>query len=158
MCCLKLKAIFLCHKILFMNTIQKLIPLIFILILFNCGDTKNTDNKDSIKLKANPENSKSEQDTQTALISQGKKLFNSNACAGCHMPNNTAIGPSIKAITTIYAKQNADYIAFFKGKADPIVDTDPNQVFLMKTNLDSYVKNLSDTQLEALIAYMKSVD
>ena len=53
------------HKILFMNTIQKLIPLIF--ILFNCGDTKNTDNKDSIKLKANPENSKSEQHLPTML-------------------------------------------------------------------------------------------
>ena len=144
-----------------MNTFQKLIALVFILTLFNCGDGKKTDDKSAIKLKDTSEKTiynTNEQDSLVALISQGKKLFNTNACAGCHMPNETGIGPSIKDITSIYAKQDGDYIAYFRGEAEPIVDTDPNQVLLMKNNLDLFIKKLNDNQLKALVAYMKSID
>ena len=67
------------------------------------------------------------------------------------------IGPSIKDINKIYAEQNGDMVKFLKGEAQPIVDTDPGQVAIMKANLDGFVKDMSDEELAAIASYMKSV-
>ncbi len=37
-----------------------------------------------------------------------------------------------------------------------IVETDPGQVAIMKANLDGFVKDLKQEELEALAAYMRS--
>jgi cytochrome c len=57
----------------------------------------------------------------------------------------------------IYDENDASIIAFLKGNMDPIVDTDPGQVAIMKANLDGFVKDLTDDELKALEAYMLSV-
>ena len=74
------------------------------------------------------------------------------------MPKEKGIGPSITEINKIYSDKNADIIAFLKGELNAIVDTDPGQVAVMKANLDGFVKDLKDPELNALKAYMLSVN
>ena len=87
----------------------------------------------------------------------GKKLFSEKTCVACHQVDMKVIGPSIKDINKIYSEQNGDIVKFLKGEAQPIVDTDPGQVAIMKANLDGFVKNMSDEELAALATYIKSI-
>lgn len=111
-------------------------------ITISCGDKK-----------------KEETNTQTVTelsLEDGKALFTSKTCATCHQPDVKLIGPSIKEINKIYSENNASIVSFLKGESSPIVDTDPGQVAIMKANLDSFVKDLSDAQLQAIEKYMLS--
>ena len=66
------------------------------------------------------------------------------------------IGPSVKDIATIYNEKNGDMIKFLKGEDAAIVDTDPGQVAIMKANLDGFVKDLNDEELNALTVYFQN--
>src|SRR5690554_7611686 len=90
------------------------------------------------------------------LISDGKKLFNSNkaACYSCHHMDKKVIGPSIIEIAEIYKEQNGDMIAFLRKQAEPIVD--PSQYNVMETNF-AILKTMSDEELRSLEAYMMSM-
>ncbi len=88
-----------------------------------------------------------------ALIAKGKKLFKDKTCFTCHLPDTKAIGPSIIDINKIYLKKML-ILCILKGDFEPIVDTDPGQVAVMKANLDGFVKDLKDAELDALKAYM----
>ncbi|VAW25177.1 hypothetical protein MNBD_BACTEROID04-934 [hydrothermal vent metagenome] len=96
-------------------------------------------------------------DTADSNVELGKKLFTEKTCATCHNPNMKVIGPSIKEINRIYSEKNGDIVKFLKEESKPIVDTDPGQVAIMKANLDGFVKNLSEDELAAIAAYMRSV-
>lgn len=125
-------------------------------VFISCGETKKENAKEEVKkeeLRAAPE----ENNTEADLVAEGKKLFAAKTCTTCHQVDQKVIGPSIKDINKIYTEQNGDYLAFLKGEADAIVDTDPGQVAIMKANLDSFVKDLTEDELTAIITYMKSV-
>ena len=139
---------------------------IFFLLIFgllftflSCGEkiTKKEDIK--IKSQDNSETPKTllEDNTKSELVTLGEKLFSEKTCTTCHFKNKKVIGPSILEINKIYAENNADLIEFLKGNLNPIVDLDPVQVSIMKANLDGFVKDLSDKELNALKAYMLSV-
>ncbi|AMC10339.1 hypothetical protein Lupro_03315 [Lutibacter profundi] len=96
-------------------------------------------------------------DVADSKVELGKKLFSEKTCATCHNPTMKVIGPSIKEINKIYSEKNGDIVKFLKEESKPIVDTDPGQVAIMKANLDGFVKNLSEEELAAIAAYMKSV-
>ena len=66
------------------------------------------------------------------------------------------VGPSVKDIVKVYEQNDASLVDFLKGNKDAIVDTDPGQVAIMKANLDGFVKDLKDEELQALAAYMKN--
>ena len=136
---------------------------IFFLLVFgmlftfiSCGEkiTKKEDIK--IKLKNNSNNSNTEIEN-SGLIALGEKLFAEKTCTTCHLKDKKIIGPSIIEINKIYIENNTDLLVFLKGNLKPIVDTDPVQVSIMKANLDGFVKDLSDKELNALKAYMLSV-
>ncbi len=133
-------------------------------ILFSsCGDNKSDKKPEKITIQSNTEVKKetpadaSASSDDIALIAMGKKLFKDKTCFTCHMPNEKGIGPSITDINKIYLDKNADIVQFLKGNLEPIVDTDPGQVAVMKANLDGFVKDLKEEELQALKAYMLSV-
>lgn len=125
-------------------------------VFIACGESKKEPAKEEVKKE---ELKQAPQETNTAdLVEEGKKLFAAKTCTTCHQVDQKVIGPSIKDINKIYTEQNGDYLAFLKGEAEAIVDTDPGQVAIMKANLDSFVKDLTEDELAAIIAYMKSVE
>ena len=123
-------------------------------VFISCGESK----KEPVKKEVEKEVVKEvEQESSSDLVVEGKSLFTAKTCATCHLVDQKVIGPSIMDINKIYTEQNGDYLKFLKGEAEAIVDTDPGQVAIMKANLDSFVKELTDDELTAIIAYMKSV-
>lgn len=117
--------------------------------LVSCKDKKQED-----KPALYPDTIKETEAGNSAQIELGKSLFTGKGqCASCHKSNQKIIGPSIETIAKIYQEQNADMVAFLKGEADPIVD--PSQFAVMQANL-SITKELSEEQLQALVAYMNS--
>ena len=56
----------------------------------------------------------------------------------------------------MYKEKNGNMTNFLKGTDEAIVDTDPGQVAIMKANLDGFVKDLSDEEIQALVTYMQS--
>ncbi len=106
--------------------------------------------------KKKDENEK--QNVMADQIAQGEKLFNERTCASCHTLDNNDVGPSIKEIVNTYQEQNKDIIKFLKGEIKhPIVEQDSSQVEVMKNNIEEFIKNLSDAELQAISAYMMDV-
>ena len=127
-------------------------------VFISCGESKKEPVKKEVEKEVVEEVVKEvEQEISEDLVAEGKSLFAAKTCATCHLVDQKVIGPAIMDINKIYTEQNGDYMKFLKGEADAIVDTDPGQVAIMKANLDSFVKELTDDELSAIIAYMKSV-
>lgn len=126
---------------------------------YSCGEKKSEKKEEKVTIQSKKETPKAKEATtdNVAVIAKGKKLFKDKTCFTCHMPKEVGIGPSIVAINKIYSEKNADIVEFLKGNLKAIVDTDPAQVAVMKANLDGFVKDLKDEDLEALKAYMLSV-
>ncbi len=126
---------------------------------YSCGEKKSEKKPEKVTIQPIKETPKAKDATadNTDLIAKGKKLFKDKTCFTCHMPKEKGIGPSIVEINKIYNEKNVDIVAFLKGELEPIVDKDPGQVAVMKANLDGFVKDLKDPELNALKAYMLSV-
>lgn len=127
---------------------------------YNCGEKKSDKKQEKEAIQSKKEAPKAEvaSTDNPELIAKGKKLFKDKTCFTCHMPKEKGIGPSIVEINKIYSDKNADIVTFLKGELKAIVDTDPGQVAVMKANLDGFVKDLKDPELNALKAYMLSVN
>ncbi len=120
------------------------------LLLFSCKtDSKSSNNND---VNTHPELS------QDSKIFLGNRLFSEKTCITCHAVNKKKIGPSVIEIMTIYKEQNGDIVNFLKGKSQPIVDTTATQVAIMKANIDGFLKNITDVELNAIATYMLHVD
>lgn len=142
---------------------MKNISLLLVFSLFvsfvSCGEKETKKEEKSIKLEKKVEKpAVAKTDTsKDDLIALGEKLFTEKTCVTCHQKDKKIIGPSIIDINKVYAEKNADIVAFLKGELKPIVDTDPGQVAIMKANLDGFVKDLKDRELNAIKAYMQSI-
>ena len=91
-------------------------------------------------------------------IALGEKLFSKRTCTNCHTLNNNDLGPSIKDIVKIYTEQNKDIVTFLKGNQKHlIVEKDSNQVAVMKNNVEDFIKDLSNDELQAISAYMLDI-
>lgn len=117
----------------------------------SCGESK----KEPAKKEVEKEVVKEEKVVD--IVAKGKKLFQDKTCTSCHQMDQKVIGPSLIDINSVYTEQNGDYMKFLKGEAAAIVSTNEGEIAIMKANLDSFVKNLTDDELTAIIAYMKSV-
>ncbi|QCX39791.1 c-type cytochrome [Aureibaculum algae] len=141
---------------------MKKLSILFIalaMIATSCGDKKKEDVKKDVEQvkeevvkETTTTDAASDKDTQIAM---GKKLFTDKTCTTCHALDTKVIGPSLKDIVKIYGEKDGNIVKFLKGNADAIVDTDPGQVAIMKANLDSFVKEMSAEELQALSAYMR---
>jgi len=124
------------------------IVLITILVLNSC----NTDKKTEKEVPARPELS------QDSKIFLGNRLFSEKTCITCHAVNTKKIGPSVVDIMHVYKKNDADIVAFLKGNSKPIVDTTASQVAIMQANIDGFLKNITDVELNSIATYMLHVD
>ena len=125
-----------------------------ILVLSSCGESTKKDVKKEVETTV--EKSKEVKKDSGDLLAMGEKLFSEKTCATCHQLDTKVIGPSIKDIATFYKENNGNMMNFLKGTDAAIVDTDPGQVAIMKANLDGFVKDLSDVELESLVTYMQN--
>lgn len=128
---------------------------IFSLAIISCGETK----KEDVKKEAEAPKEVAEEAPAEAgdMIAMGEKLFTDKTCVSCHQIDAKIVGPSVKDIVKIYDEKNANIVDFLNGTQEAIVETDPGQIAIMKANLDGFVKDLKEEELEALSAYMKSV-
>ena len=136
---------------------MKKILLLFALIamvLTSCSDDKKKEVQKETETSVE-KSAEVKKDSGDALT-MGEKLFNEKTCATCHQLDTKVIGPSVKDIASMYKEKNGNMTNFLKGTDEAIVDTDPGQVAIMKANLDGFVKDLSDEEIQALVTYMQS--
>ena len=88
----------------------------------------------------------------------GNRLFSEKTCITCHDVNRIKKGPSVKEIMAVYKEKGGDIVAFLKGKAKPIVDTTASQVDIMRENIDGFLKDITDEELNSIAVYMMHVD
>ncbi len=126
----------------------------FSLTIVSCGETKKEDVKKEVE--SPKEEVKEVPAAGSDVIALGEKLFTDKTCVSCHQMDAKIVGPSVKDIVKVYDDLDASLVDFLKGEKAAIVDTDPGQVAIMKANLDGFVKDLKEEELQALAAYMKS--
>ena len=129
---------------------------IFSLTIVSCGETKKEEVKKEVETPK--EEVKEVPAAGNDVIALGEKLFTDKTCVSCHQMDAKIVGPSVKDIVKIYDENNASLVEFLKGEKAAIVDTDPGQVAIMKANLDGFVKDLKEEELQALAAYMESAE
>lgn len=88
----------------------------------------------------------------------GNRLFSEKTCVTCHDIDKKKTGPSVVEIMQVYKSNNADIVAFLKGNAKPIVDTTASQVAIMQDNINGFLKQITDEELDAISTYMLHVD
>jgi len=129
---------------------MRLTFIIFLLLTFNScnSDTKEIDTRNNIE---RPELS------MDSKIFLGNRLFSEKTCITCHAIDHKKVGPSVISIMNIYKAQNGDIVSFLKGKSKPIVDTDKKQIAIMQANIDGFLKQITDEELNAIATYMMHV-
>jgi cytochrome c len=129
-----------------------LIVLTGILVLTSCQTDKKTEKKLETVV---PERTELSQDSKIFL---GNRLFSEKTCITCHAIDREHKAPSVVDIMHVYKTNNADIVSFLKGHAKPIVDTTASQVAIMQANIDGFLKQITDVELDAIATYMMHVD
>ncbi|PWK19882.1 c-type cytochrome [Xanthomarina spongicola] len=129
-----------------------LIVLTGILVLTSCQTDKKTEKKLETVV---PERTELSQDSKIFL---GNRLFSEKTCITCHAIDREHKAPSVVDIMHVYKANNADIVSFLKGYAKPIVDTTASQVAIMQANIDGFLKQITDVELDAIATYMMHVD
>ena len=125
--------------------------LMVILVLNSCS----TDEKaDEIIEKEVPERNELSKDSKVLL---GNRLFSEKTCITCHAIDGKKTAPSVVDIVRVYKESNADIEAFLKGKSKPIVDTTDSQAAIMQANIEGFLKEITDVELNAIATYMLHV-
>ncbi len=125
--------------------------LIVSLVFIGCNTSEKTD---EISEKGVPERAELSEDSK---ISLGNRLFSEKTCITCHAIDTKKTAPSVVDIVRIYEENNADIEAFLKGKTKAIVDTNDSQVAIMQANIDGFLKQITDEELNAISTYMLHV-
>lgn len=127
--------------------------IIFIVATFiSCKTEKKVE--EDVKM-AVPERAELSHDSKVFL---GNRLFSEKTCVTCHGIDTEKTAPSVVKIMNVYKKNNADIVSFLKGHSKPIVDTTATQVAIMQANIDGFLKNITDVELDAIATYMLHVD
>lgn len=129
-----------------------LIFLIISLVLISCKTDKKTNTNSE---NGAPKRAELSQDSKIFL---GNRLFSEKTCITCHAVDSKKVGPSVVDIIHVYKENNADIVAFLKGKSEPIVDTTASQVAIMQANIDGFLKKITDEELNAISTYMLHVE
>jgi len=59
---------------------------------------------------------------------------------------------------SVYKEKDGDIVAFLRGKTKPMVDTTESQVAVMQANIEGFLKNVTDEELNSIATYMLHVD
>ena len=125
---------------------------VLILMFFGCNMSKKSEKLEENKM---PERGELSRESQLFL---GNRLFSEKTCITCHDINVEKIGPSVKDIMKVYKAKNGNIVAFLKGETKPIVDTTASQVAIMQANIDGFLQDISDEELNTIATYMMHVD
>jgi len=126
--------------------------LILFLLLLSCKlDKKSMPVKENVV----PQRAALSKDSQIFL---GNRLFSEKTCVTCHDVHKSTVGPSVKEIMDVYQAKNGDIFEFLKGRAEPILDTTPEQVAIMQANINGFLQDISDEELKTIATYMQHVD
>lgn len=129
--------------------------LIFVLVvslMYSCETDLQTN--EVVEIAAPPRGELSK-DSQIFL---GNRLFSEKTCITCHDVDRVKTGPSVKEIMAVYKEKNGDIVSFLKGNAPPIVDTTSAKVAIMQENIDGFLKEISDEELNSIAVFMMHVD
>ncbi|MCK5815463.1 MAG: c-type cytochrome [Flavobacteriaceae bacterium] len=131
------------------------IAIVSAFVFVSCGDSK----KEAPKTAETPKIEKTTKEVVQANpdVATGKKLFNSKGCTACHNEEFKVVGPALKVISAKYAEEKGDILKFLQGTDAAIVDTDPGQVAIMKSNLNTMLVGVSESELKSIVAYINSV-
>ncbi|MEN8187166.1 MAG: c-type cytochrome [Bacteroidota bacterium] len=134
---------------------------VFAFILTSCGDSKKKEIEKEVETKVEETKEVVEEVKDDATVAadqlvSGEALYTSKTCASCHALDTKLVGPSTQEIAKVYKEKNGNIVQFLKGNDPAIVDTDPGQVAIMKANLDSFVKDMTNEELQAVAAYMRA--
>ncbi len=127
------------------------ILLVVILVVNSCDDGRKTD---SAVEKGVAERSELSKDSKIFL---GNRLFSEKTCITCHSLYDKNVGPSVVDLVDVYKENNASIEVFLRGNSKPIVDTTASQVAIMQGNIDGFLKNVTDEELNAIATYMLHV-
>ena len=95
---------------------------------------------------------------QASLPEQGKAIFRQN-CGTCHLKNAAASGPAVAGVLGRWNNDTAHLKAFIQNPSKLISEGFPAAVAASKKANGALMTpwpNLSDAELNALIAYMES--
>jgi len=135
------------------NYLLKIIPFFAAVLLVSCG--KKEEKQQMPEPVYESERGGATEPTQAEKIALGKQLFEGKGtCASCHLADKKVIGPSVREIVEVYDQHSMSIISFLKGNEEPIVD--PSQFIIMQANF-AITKNMTEAELEALEAYMRSM-
>ncbi|EAR01377.1 c-type cytochrome [Maribacter sp. HTCC2170] len=125
---------------------------IMLLMICSCNRAKKPEEVKDNSVPARAELSKD------SKIFLGNRLFSEKTCITCHAVDQKKIGPSVVEIMTVYKGKSGDIVSFLKGKSEPIVDTTASQVAIMQANIEGFLRDISDVELDAIETYMLHVD
>lgn len=128
--------------------------LLFIMV-FSVSSCKTDKKINEVIVITAPERGELSKDSQIFL---GNRLFSEKTCITCHDVNRIKKGPSVKEIMAVYKEKGGDIVAFLKGNSKPIVDTTASQVDIMQENIDGFLKDITDEELNSIAVYMMHVD
>jgi cytochrome c len=131
---------------------MRLIILLTILLTFNsCNSEEKTDKASETRSIERGELSK---DSKVFL---GNRLFSEKTCITCHALEGKKIGPSVVDIMRIYNENNANIEEFLRGKSGAIVDTNESQIAIMQANIEGFLTEVTDEEINAISFYMQHV-
>ncbi|WP_417213442.1 c-type cytochrome [Bizionia sp.] len=126
--------------------------LLFILLLNSCKSEKKIEESIDNSVPARTELS------YDSKIFLGNRLFSEKTCVTCHDIDTYFKAPSVIEIMKVYKENNADIVAFLKGNSKPILDVTASEIAIMQDNIDGFLKNITDEELNAIATYMMHVD
>ena len=125
--------------------------IILIIMFISCNTAEKAE--EAVEYEA-PQRTELSEDSKIFL---GNRLFSEKTCITCHAVDKKKKGPSVVNIINTYKEKNASIMAFLKGNSEPIVDTTASQVAIMKANIDGFLKEITDEELDAITTYMLHV-
>lgn len=93
----------------------------------------------------------------TALVSQGAKLFDSKGCVSCHsIGKGTLVGPDLRGVTY---RIEPDWMLKWLKNPEPLLESDPYaKEMLAKYLVKMPNVNLSDAEASALQSFLRDAD
>jgi cytochrome c oxidase subunit 2 len=97
--------------------------------------------------------------TDVSLAAEGKALFSSYGCAGCHLPGATVRAPSLAGLfgNPVPMADGGTVVADDSYIRDKILDPDTRKVAGYKQVMPNYKGQIPEDELVKLIAYIKSL-
>ncbi len=93
-----------------------------------------------------------------SLAQQGFALFRERGCSGCHAAGSTVRAPLLDGLvgSTVHLQDGRAVVADDNYLRDSILDPDKEIVAGFTPSMPSYAGQLSEEQIETLIAYLRS--